>query len=61
MTVGGFAGLGIVLYEVRDLRPHLDAADFQTIHYKFKKITIGFWPRDRIMRFTAKYMKDAIV
>jgi hypothetical protein len=49
------------IHAARDLRPYLEDAGFKNIHCIVKKVPVGTWARDRILRVIGLYMKLAIL
>lgn len=49
------------IHRARDLKPILEGAGFKNVHCVVKKVPVGTWARDPIMRVVGLYLKMAIL
>ncbi|TEA19995.1 Secondary metabolism regulator LAE1 [Colletotrichum sidae] len=61
IVLASFLCFGANLNVARDLRSHLEGAGFKDIRCEVKKVPIGTWPKDEILRLCGLYLKKAIL
>ncbi|KAJ0295274.1 hypothetical protein Brms1b_013786 [Colletotrichum noveboracense] len=60
IVLQSFLCFGANFHKARDLRPHLEGAGFKDIRREVKKVPIGTWAKDEILRLCGLYLKHAI-
>jgi hypothetical protein len=61
MAYDAFQLFKMNLHIARDLKPMLEEAGFKNVHCVVKKVPVGVWARDPILRVVGIYMKTAIL
>ncbi|KAF4830126.1 Secondary metabolism regulator LAE1 [Colletotrichum tropicale] len=60
IVVSSFLRFGANFHKARDFRHHLEGAGFKEIRCEVKKVPIGTWAKDEILRLCGLYLKNAI-